>query len=260
MFCALCSYTDSYKEYALKRSTKLTLSLTLAISLTTLACEKDEFAGAKSASAPAAAATPAGDATPGPAAAGALPDGHPPLNGEPKRAGPLGQAPAAQAAVNIPAALDGTVGPLRWSAPQGWSFAKPAAGSMRLGEYIVAGETGQEPAVMSIFYFGPQGGGGIEANIERWVGQFTSAEGKAITDAKRETKVVSAMKIHTVDVSGTYGGGMGGGGAKSDYRVLGAIVEAPAGLFFFKLLGPSAVLKNQEAGFEQFLQSFKPGA
>lgn len=247
------------KEYALKRSTQLTLTLALTLSFTTLACEKDEFAGAKSASAPAAAAAPADAAAAG-AGTNALPDGHPPVNGEPKRAGPLGQAPAAQAPAAIPAALDGTVGPLRWSAPAGWSFAKPAAGSMRLGEYVVTGESGQEPAVMSIFYFGPQGGGGVEANIERWVGQFTSAEGKPITDAKRETKVVSGMKIHTVDVSGTYGGGMGGGGAKSDYRVLGAIVEAPAGLFFFKLLGPSALLKAQEGGFEQFLQSLKPGA
>lgn len=239
------------------------LLICAAVSATLIACQKDEFAGAASASAPKGAASsasaaaapttdaPAAAAAAAPATSGsvALPDGHPPLDSAPQRAAPLaGSTGSADAA---------GAGPLRWGTPQGWTFAKPASGSMRLGEYIVAGAAGQQPAVMSIFYFGPQGGGGVDANIDRWVGQFTTPEGKPITDAKRDIKTINGMKIHTVDVAGTFNGGMGGGGPQNDQRVLGAIVESPQGLFFFKLVGHKDVMSANEAKFGEFLQSLK---
>ena len=42
--------------------------------------------------------------------------------------------------------------------------------------------------------------------------------------------------------------------------VLGAIVEAPGGLFFFKLLGPKETMAKQEANFNAFVESFQPGS
>jgi hypothetical protein len=124
---------------------------------------------------------------------------------------------------------------------------------MRLAEYVVPGEA--EPATITVFYFGPQGGGGVEANVKRWVGQFEGGE------PKRETKTVHGMKIHTVDVSGTYSAGMAGGNQppKEDQRMLGAIVESPAGLFFFKMVGPSTVVTANEAGWNEFVSSFDKG-
>lgn len=228
----------------------------MALFVLASACQKDEFAKVPVAKAPTVAKTNA-KTNPQPAAKASpqmgLPANHPPTAGPIKRAGPLNNTGAATGA--RPSG-DGKSGPLRWSAPEGWQASKPKS-QMRLGEYIAPGPEGQQPAVMSIFYFGARGGGGVDANIERWVGQFKNADGTPITNAKRATQMVGKIKVHTVDVTGTYGGGMGGGGAQKDFRVLGAIAESPAGLFFFKLLGPSKTMAANEAKFNGFVKSLK---
>lgn len=225
----------------------------LSILLFVLACEKDEFSKAPSAKAP----KTQGKAQPMVAPSNKLPPNHPPVTGDIKRADPLKQGGGmAMPSNGARPSGDGKSGPLRWTAPEGWQASKPQS-KMRLGEYIAPGPKGVQPAVMSIFYFGPQGGGGVKANIDRWVGQFTNADGSAIKTAKQATKTIGKVKVHMVDVTGTYGGGMGGGGAQKDYRVMGAIAESPAGLFFFKLLGPAATMKANEQKFESFVQSMK---
>jgi hypothetical protein len=62
-----------------------------------------------------------------------------------------------------------------------------------------------------------------------------------------------------VDIKGTYlnpgGGMMQSQGEKPDYRLLGAIVEAPQGNVFFKLTGPAATVAAAEADFDALLAS-----
>jgi len=48
-------------------------------------------------------------------------------------------------------------------------------------------------------------------------------------------------------------------GKKDDYRLLGAIVEGPQGLVFFKMTGPKNTMESAEAGFYALLKSIKPG-
>ena len=51
----------------------------------------------------------------------------------------------------------------------------------------------------------------MDANVERWIGQFTDAKGKPVgKKAKRATKTVNGMNVTTVDVTGTYGTAMPG--------------------------------------------------
>jgi hypothetical protein len=239
------------------------LLLATCLLLTTLlACKsEDEFSGAPSIAAPAGAAAQApAQAAPGqpsampdragPLGAGAdttqLPSDHPPIGAAGMGADTLPPAPAAPA------------GALSWTAPEGWQAAKPAS-SMRMAEYVVPGDAGA--ASMTVFYFGAGGGGGVEPNIARWVGQFKKDGGAA--EAKRATRTVNGLTVHTVDVAGTYNAGaamMGGAQDLGDQRVLGAIVETPQGPYFFKLLGPVATIAAQQDAFEAFVQSFKPGA
>lgn len=239
---------------------KLLLTSTLLISLLVgalVGCQpKDEFAGAPTVAAPTASAqAPAGQgaaAAPAAPAAGplgagvdtkSLPADHPPI-GAPGVTDGLPPAPAAPA------------GALRWEAPAGWQSAKPAS-SMRMAEYVVPGDAGA--ASMTVFYFGAGGGGGVEANIERWIGQF-KGQGGAQPQAKRETLTVGGLTVHTVDVSGTFNAGSamtGGAQDLAEQRVLGAIVETPQGPYFFKLLGPAATIAAQQASFNAFVQSFK---
>ncbi|RME29092.1 MAG: hypothetical protein D6800_03060 [Candidatus Zixiibacteriota bacterium] len=107
---------------------------------------------------------------------------------------------------------------------------------------------------MTVFYFGPQGGGAVEANITRWIGQMAPQDGKPPA-AVRDQFTVDGMAVQTVEVQGTYnasmGGGMMGGQTvpKPGYRLIGAVVTAPEGNVFFKLTGPDKTAMAMSEGF-----------
>lgn len=123
-----------------------------------------------------------------------------------------------------------------------------------LRQYFIEG--GSSPLELTIFYFGPNGGGSVQQNIDRWTGQFDTSTG---SEAQVDQREVNGMTLHTVDVSGTFdaGAAMGGGGPKEGQRMLGAIVEAPTGNYFVKLVGPQGAVTQQRENFEEFVSSFE---
>ena len=227
-----------------------------------LSCKDDTFGGAPSIEASATSPAPGqpaqGQASPpGKLAPGqdTLPPDHPPLPGA-AVVTPQDKAPRPQIPVTAGADTDA---PLTWTLPQGWKSVTPSS-AMRMAQIVVPGPQGSEAGELTVFYFGPGGGGGVEANLTRWIGQFKHPDGAADKPlAKLDTKQVNGMKVDLVDISGTYdaGAAMMGGGQKADQRALGAIVDSPKGLVFFKLLGPSATVAQNEAAFAQFVDSIK---
>lgn len=150
----------------------------------------------------------------------------------------------------------GEVGPLRWEAPDEWQAVQPSS-QMRLAEYRLEGE-GDRTGELTVFYFGRDGGGSIQANIDRWVGQFDDQSG----EPEQREKEVNGLAVHLVEAAGDFnpGVGMGGGGdVKEDWRLKGAIAESPAGNFFFKLTGPAEVVESHESEFDAFVSSFEAG-
>jgi hypothetical protein len=129
---------------------------------------------------------------------------------------------------------------------------------MRKATYEVpAAGGGAGPAELAVFYFGAQMGGDVDANIDRWVGQFKDVAKDGVV---RSTGSANGLTQHLVEVrSGTYSGSMmGGGGAPvPDQALLGVVVEAPTGKYFFKLTGPSKTVLAQRAGFDELLKSMK---
>lgn len=112
-------------------------------------------------------------------------------------------------------------------------------------------------------YFGQGQGGSVDANVDRWVGQFQQANGKPSKDvAKVEKKTIHGLKVTTIDVSGAYtgmGGPMAPGGpAKPGYRLLGAIIEGPQGTVFFKFTGPAKTVGQNMAAFDKMLATLSP--
>jgi hypothetical protein len=238
----------------------LLAAIAIAAAALAAGCEADEFADAPTARAPdraqAHAEEPASAQEPAqrPAASNSqnLPADHPPINsGGSQQAGSV-PAPSQDAAMT-PEQF-GKVGPLRWEAPKGWRAVKPSS-NMRLAEYLLPAQSGGEPATMTVFYFGKGGGGSIQDNIDRWVGQFETLDG----EADQSERTANGLDVHLVDASGTFNAGamMGGGQAKSDWRLLGAIAETQAGNFFFKVTGPSKTVEAHAAGFESFISSLK---
>lgn len=162
-------------------------------------------------------------------------------------------------AAALPAHAD-EAGDLRWTAPTGWTAQPPRP--MRAVSYSIPAARGdQEGAELAVFHFGQGAGGGVDANVQRWIGQFQKADGSPATSAAKVKKeTLAGLPMTTVDVSGTYVGGgpmMGPSTPKPGFRLLGAIAEAPAGAVFFKLTGPEKTVAQAEKPFRALLAGMK---
>jgi hypothetical protein len=152
-----------------------------------------------------------------------------------------------------------TAGGLKWTAPSGWK-AQPER-PMRAATYAVpkaAGDT--EDGECAVFYFGPGQGGSVEANIQRWIGQFEAPGGGPANKLAKISKTkVQGLPVTRVDLAGTYkpasGPMMQATGSKPGYRLLGAIVEGPEGAVFFKFTAPAKTAAARQAAFEALLKS-----
>jgi len=148
---------------------------------------------------------------------------------------------------------------LRWTAPAGWK--NEGARPMRAATYIAPPAPGdQANAECVVYFFGEGQGGPVEANIERWKGQFRTRDGKPAT-AQIAKRTSHGLTVTTIDISGEYSG-MGGPVAAehpptSGYRLLGAIVEGPHGNVFVKFTGPVKTIAVNQNKFEQLVGSFQ---
>jgi hypothetical protein len=105
-----------------------------------------------------------------------------------------------------------------------------------------------------MFFFGVGGGGGVEANLQRWTGQMTPTAG---SQPKRETFQIGDLKGHLVEVVGTRaasGFGMGPATPQENQRLLAAVLEGPGGPWFFKLIGPDKTIAPARGTFLEMLK------
>jgi hypothetical protein len=155
-----------------------------------------------------------------------------------------------------------SLGNLTFAAPSEWIEESPSS-PMRRAQYRLPRAAGDaEDAELIVFHF-PGQGGSVQANMDRWVGQFSKKDGSAAADSAKISKRESAnVPLTILDVEGTYSpsGGpmMQRGSPKPNYRMLAAIAETPAGPWFFKLTGQKSTLEKWEKGFLGFLDSIQP--
>ena len=166
---------------------------------------------------------------------------------------------AGSAAIKPVAAHDSS-SPLKFTAPAEWTTETPSS-AMRKAQYSLARVEGDpEDAKMVVFFFEGQGGS-VQANIDRWIGQFTKADESPATDAARVSKKEShGIPLTIVDVSGTYKESMGPMTAttpKSNFRMLAAVAETSSGPWFFKLTGPAKTVAKWEPSFHKFLDTIE---
>jgi len=143
-----------------------------------------------------------------------------------------------------------------WTMPPTWKA--EAQRPMRLATYTVP-----PGAECGVYFFGAGQGGSVDANLERWIGQFLQADGKpSKAAAKIAKRTIHGWQATTVDVSGAYTGMGGptaqGGPAMAGYRMLGAIVEGPLGSVFFKFTGPAKTIAANQSAFDKMLGSLAP--
>jgi hypothetical protein len=151
------------------------------------------------------------------------------------------------------------LGPFTVDVPKDWTE-KPVTSSMRAAHFVLPGKAGE--AELVVYYFGEGGAGGVDANLERWLGQFTQPDGKASKDvAKIEKTKVAGQDTTTIAVTGRYTTSQMPGGPPpvdvADGMLLGAIVESPKGPYYFKLTGPKATVDGHAGKFRAMLASMK---
>ena len=155
-----------------------------------------------------------------------------------------------------------SLGDLTFDTPAEW-IEEPPSSPMRRAQYrLPRAAENAEDAELVVFHF-PGQGGSVQANMDRWVGQFSKKDGSAAADGAKISKRESGnVPLTLLDVEGTYSpsGGpmMQRGSPKPNHRMLAAIVETPSGPWFFKLTGQKGTIGKWEESFLGFLDSIQP--
>jgi hypothetical protein len=132
----------------------------------------------------------------------------------------------------------------------------------RAAEYVVphAGKD-TEDAECVVTTLGARHGGTVDENVKRWLDQFRPTQ----TTPRRMNVDINGMHATFIEVAGTYAGnvmpnreGLSSPASKPGWRLIGAIVEAPTGLWFFKLIGPDLTVRVASRPFEDMVRSARP--
>ena len=143
--------------------------------------------------------------------------------------------------------------------PDAWEIELPSS-TMRLAQLRIPASEGDAPAGVEVTV--TQAGGGVEANLNRWYGQMRQPDGRPSSAvAKVEKLSAGSMAVTFVDIPGTFApGAMPGRPAlspQSNWRMLGAIIEAPGGLLFVKATGPVRPMRDNLEKMKRFVISIR---
>ena len=144
------------------------------------------------------------------------------------------------------------VGGLTFTRPADWKWVAVSS-PMRKAQLQVPGTDAAKAADITFFHFGEGGAGGIEANAQRWLKQFSGKPGAE----KIEPQEIGGRKVTLVTTEGTFTSGMPGGEAKTleNHALLGAMIEDPEGIVFVKMTGPVETVKGAREKFLAFLKT-----
>jgi hypothetical protein len=143
---------------------------------------------------------------------------------------------------------------IKLKVPETWK--KKDVTGFRAAQFdIPAAEGDKEGGELIVFHFGPNGGGGVQANIDRWTKQFDAEQRKLkILDGES-----SQGKYTLVELSGTWNKSIGPPIAMKTVkmpgaRFLGVILHSEkGGDFFVRFTGPD---KTVTANAKAFRASF----
>lgn len=100
-------------------------------------------------------------------------------------------------------------------------------------------------------------GGSVEANIDRWKGQFSPQP----ESASQEEVDVAGMKVTIVDLSGNFNdqrGPFAPGELRPGYRMIAAVIPVDGQLHFVKATGPQKTMASHADAIGVFIRSARP--
>ena len=136
------------------------------------------------------------------------------------------------------------VGPLRFDRPESWRWAPPS-GSFRAAQLEKKAADGTL-LTLTFSRFPSGDGGSVQANIDRWIAQFTTPP-----PSHPETKKGTEGSLTFLRLEGTLRGGTPGGPQKDlpHALLLGAILEADGEQIIMKLAGPASAIATAQKEF-----------
>jgi len=150
------------------------------------------------------------------------------------------------------------------AAPEGWKRVQPKSSIVETEFSIPSEGEGLQPGRMTVM----GAGGSVQANVDRWYGQFAQPDGSDTKSKATSKKLkLAGCDVTIVDITGTYkdapAGPFAGGKAvdRPDYRMLAAIVETPdRGNYFLKFYGPGKTVAKHADGFRAMVEGLVPAA
>lgn len=138
---------------------------------------------------------------------------------------------------------------LKLTAPEGWTR-KPARTAFVEAEFALPKAEGDEAdgrLTVSL------AGGSVQANIERWKGQFTD-----LKDMDEEKLRANSLEVTLVDLAGEFNdqrGPFAPATKHADYRMIAAIIPVGEQLHFVKATGPQKTMESHAAAIKAFVLS-----
>ncbi len=162
------------------------------------------------------------------------------------------------AAQESPQKIDLAGGKLELTAPASWLRKQPAVRIVE-HEFAVPAAEG-DPADGRVTVMGA--GGGVQANVDRWFGQFTQPDGGSTKERAKVEKIsVGGQEVHLVDISGTFKdqrGPVAPAVQRPKYRMLAAIIPTQGrGDYFIKFYGPERTVTENEKAFLAMIKSLQ---
>jgi len=150
---------------------------------------------------------------------------------------------------------------LQWEVPAGFTKDTPS-NPMRIAQYRIASDQeGIKDGELAVFFFGTGSGGGTQANIERWAGQFKQPDG---SDPMKKARIdrfslSGGLTVTTIELAGRYESGMMGGVSYNEpgWKLLGAVVEGEGGPWFFKAVGPEPVMDRAHPALQKLYRGLR---
>ena len=112
---------------------------------------------------------------------------------------------------------------------------------MRVAQFQLTANDGKTAEL--VFFSSAPGGGGVRANVDRWIKQFED-----IMDQDVKEEIVKEIKVTFVKTTGTFlsGSPFGPKTPKPGYSLMGAIVEGRQGSIFLKMVGQTKAVQAFE--------------
>lgn len=141
----------------------------------------------------------------------------------------------------------------RLTAPTNWTR-KPLSSPFVLAEFALPHAAGDElDGRLTI----STAGGGVDANINRWRGQFQPQP----NSASQEQVDIAGVKATLVDLAGDFNdqrGPFAPGELRPNYRMIAAVLPVDGQLYFIKATGPAKTIAANAEAIRAFVKSMTP--